>query len=443
MSSRSTAISKTYIDFFSGCGGLSLGLGWAGWKGVFAIEKDPMAFETFKRNLVDPDSPNCHFRVWPGWLSQEAHRIEDVLEDETALRGFRRLSGRIDLVAGGPPCQGFSVAGARNGGDPRNLLVFKQIKAIDILRPRFALVENVEGFEKKFVARPGGNGAVSVAEEAVEQLRDIGYNVGKVVINAADFGVPQLRRRIILFAVSKEFAGELQVVPLVRHLLFKTAVEQRRELGLPLDRPVNIEEAISDLAGDETVSDAEFPGYRTCRYLPAKGAYQKLMRSGGQTPDIPTCHRFNRHSPKLVRLYQLALGTQPPGRLSQEFLYSNGCHSNKRFVLDTAKPCSTLTTAPEEIIHYKHPRIATLREMARIQSFPDNFRFYGRYTLNGPARGVDVPRNAQIGNAIPPLVGRALGGTLEKIAELVARDDPVLERYRSSSWTDGRQLMLL
>lgn len=443
MSSKSPSIFQTYIDFFAGCGGLSLGLGWAGWKGVFAIEKDPMAFETFKRNLLDSRSPNCHFRSWPSWLSQEAHRIEDVLEDPVALAGFQRLSGRVDLVAGGPPCQGFSVAGARNGGDPRNLLVFKQIRAIDILRPKFALVENVEGFEKKFVLKPGGHGAVSVAEEAIGQLRSIGYNVGKVVINAADFGVPQLRRRVILFAISKEFAGDIQVVPFVRHLLFKTAIEQRIKLGLPLDRPVNIGEAISDLAGEDEVPDGEFPGYRTCRYLPAKGAYQKLMRNGRQTPDIPTCHRFNRHSEKVVGLYRLALQTQPAGRLSKEFLYANGCHSNKRYVLDVSKPCSTLTTAPEEIIHFKHPRIATLREMARIQSFPDNFRFYGRYTLNGPARGVDVPRNAQIGNAIPPLVGRALGETLAQIADMVSKNDPILERYRLPCWEDSRQLMLL
>jgi len=116
--------------------------------------------------------------------------------------------------------------------------------------------------------------------------------------------------------------------------------------------------------------------------------------------------------------------------LSKDFLYKNGCHSNKRFLLDVDKPCSTLTTAPEEIIHFKHPRVVTLREMARIQSFPDNFRFYGRYTLNGPARGVDVPRNAQIGNAIPPLVGRALGKALERIAKMVIDNDKALEKFR-------------
>ena len=146
--------------------------------------------------------------------------------------------------------------------------------------------------------------------------------------------------------------------------------------------------------------------------------------------EIPNCHRFNRHSQKVIQLYKKALETQPAGRLSKEFLYENGCHSNKRFVLDVTKPCSTLTTAPEEIIHFKHPRVATLREMARIQSFPDDFKFYGRYTLNGPARGVDVPRNAQIGNAIPPLVGRAFGKALSYLDELIQTDSRILDQYR-------------
>ena len=146
--------------------------------------------------------------------------------------------------------------------------------------------------------------------------------------------------------------------------------------------------------------------------------------------DIPTCHRFNNHSAKSIALYAKALETQPAGRLSKEFLYDNGCHSNKRFVLDVKNPSSTLTTAPEEFIHYRHPRVVTLREMARLQSFPDDYQFFGRYTLNGPARGVDVPRNAQIGNAIPPLAGRALGTALNIIANMILNDDVTLEDYR-------------
>ena len=392
----------TYIDFFAGCGGLSLGLGQSGWQGVLAVEKDPMAFLTFKKNLIDEDAPYNHFKLWPDWLSKEPHSIEDILENEIVCEQLRKISGKIDLVAGGPPCQGFSVAGARNGKDPRNLLVFKQIEAIKILKPKFAIVENVGGFERKFVTKPMQGGSISVAEEAVKELQVLGYCVGKVLINAADYGVPQVRQRVILFAISRDYAGDLDSKRLFEDILEKVGIDQRKEFHLSTDRYVNVEEAISDLAGDEIVEDAEFPGFQTCKYLPPIGAYQKLMRKDADGKDVPTSHRFNRHNQKVIDLYRLALDTQPPGRLSKEFLYENGCHSNKRFVLDTERPCSTVTTAPEELIHYKYPRVVTLREMARIQSFPDAFTFYGRYTLNGPSRGVDVPRNAQIGNAIPP-----------------------------------------
>ena len=425
---------NTYIDFFAGCGGLSLGLGQAGWNGVFAIEKDPMAFASFHKNLVENGASHRHFKNWPSWLTQEPHAIEDVLENEAMIEHLKALSGNITLVAGGPPCQGFSVAGARNGNDPRNLLVFKQIEAIKILKPIFAIVENVTGFERKFVSRPinGVDVTESVADRATREIESLGYNVGKVMINAADYGVPQVRKRVILFAVSKEFAGTIDASRLLQDVLLKVGKEQRKRFHLSTDRYVNVEEAVSDLAGDETVVDPEFPNYKTCKYLPATSAYQELMRKNCLKLEVPTCHRFNNHSAKVVALYSKVHREKLVGRLSKEFLYENGCHSNKRFVLDTTLPCSTLTTAPEELIHYKHPRVVTLREMARLQSFPDDFSFCGRYTLNGPARGVDVPRNAQIGNAIPPLVGRALGIALQRIMKMVLEDDPALRKYELS-----------
>ena len=271
-------IDFNYIDFFSGCGGLSLGLGDAGWKGVFAVEKDPMAFKTFRKNLVDSDATHRHFNDWPGWLSIEPHSIEDILEDEQISEHFKQYKDKIMLVAGGPPCQGFSVAGARNGKDPRNLLVFKQIEAIRLLKPKFALVENVGGFERKFVTKPTNDGSISVAEEAIQELRAVGYNVGKVIINAADYGVPQIRKRVLLFAISKDYAGNLDARRLFMDTLMQVSIEQRKDLNLPLDHFVNIDEALSDLAGEEIVNDPEFPGYKTYKYLPVQSIYQQIMR---------------------------------------------------------------------------------------------------------------------------------------------------------------------
>lgn len=113
---------------------------------------------------------------------------------------------------------------------------------------------------------------------------------------------------------------------LLKDTLSKVAIEQRKELGLPVDRYVNIEEALSDLSGDEIVDEPEFSGYKTCKYLPPQSVYQEMMRKNTEGWVTPTSHRFNKHSRKVIDLYNLAHKTQKPGRLSKEFLYENGCH---------------------------------------------------------------------------------------------------------------------
>ena len=120
----------TYIDVFSGCGGLSLGLFKAGWKGLFAIEKSPMAFETLKHNLMDRKD---HFD-WPAWLPKKNHDIDKVLSsyrDELSS-----LRGKVTLVAGGPPCQGFSFAGRRKENDGRNKLVDSYVQFVSLVKPK-------------------------------------------------------------------------------------------------------------------------------------------------------------------------------------------------------------------------------------------------------------------------------------------------------------------
>jgi DNA (cytosine-5)-methyltransferase 1 len=114
----------SYIDIFAGCGGLSLGLHNAGWKGLFAIEKNGMAFKTLKHNLIDKRK---HFK-WPSWLPIENHDIDEVMAN--FRRRLKALSGKVDLIAGGPPCQGFSTAGRRVESDKRNHLIHSYIEFV-------------------------------------------------------------------------------------------------------------------------------------------------------------------------------------------------------------------------------------------------------------------------------------------------------------------------
>jgi DNA (cytosine-5)-methyltransferase 1 len=139
-----------FADAFAGCGGLSLGLMQAGCKGLVAIEKDKFAFDTLKSNLI---GRKCKFSFsWPRWLPKEPFSIDALLSKHREhLEG---LQEKIDLLVGGPPCQGFSSAGKRKHDDPRNKLFKSYLKLIDLLKPRAVLIENVRGFTMKWLLQP-------------------------------------------------------------------------------------------------------------------------------------------------------------------------------------------------------------------------------------------------------------------------------------------------
>lgn len=189
------------IDLFAGCGGLSLGLRESGWKGVFAIERDPMAFETLSQNFLSPEAPYASFSAWPDWLPKTNHDIVALLSDKSNRERLSSLRGSVTLMAGGPPCQGFSVGGRRDGADERNSLVFQMLDMVDLVRPKIVLIENVEGIARRFVARPGED-SLSIADVVIERLADLGYVGTFTVLNANNFGVPQGRKRVVVIGVS-------------------------------------------------------------------------------------------------------------------------------------------------------------------------------------------------------------------------------------------------
>ena len=395
-----------YIDLFSGCGGLSLGLGNAGWKGIFAIEKDSMAFETFKHNLID--GKYNHFN-WPKWLPQKATTIQAVLKNHK--KELEALSGKVDLIAGGPPCQGFSLAGQRNPNDPRNKLSNQYMKMVEIVNPKYLVLENVRGFNSVFKDAKGIKGKIPYSMIVKEKLEKLGYTVFNDYVNTQEFGVPQQRTRFIMIGIRNDIV-QSEINP------FQTLEELKpvflKNKGLS-NKPVSVKSAISDLEVSSSTlvyhSGSEKNGFKKIKYVPPKklNAYQKIMRKG-LNGSQPNGLRLPRHKETTIEKFKLIQKICRPGlALNDEEKLIIGTKKQSTSVLNPKTPSNTLTTLPDDLLHYSDPRILTVRESARIQSFPDDFVFKGKYTTGGKERTKECPRYTQVGNAVPPMLGEVLG----------------------------------
>ncbi len=409
--------SKTFIDLFAGCGGLSLGLKKAGWRGVFAIEKSPDAFETLKHNLGSgkPDG----FK-WPEWLPQQAMTTSELID--TYQDKLRQLRGRVAMIAGGPPCQGFSFAGRRKSDDPRNELKKEYVSIVDLVRPKFLLFENVKGFSARFKDSEEKLHSDQVIE-ALEELEWGGYHVFTQIVNAAAFGVPQLRARFILIAVRRDLF-DAPLSPFDGLDCFAAQFREKRKLN---GHEISVKEAISDLevSACGKIPSSETPDFHEINYRPdfATTTYQQLMRQGVSKGTPLNSVRLARHREGTLVRFTEILRDCPKGiSLPREFREKYGLKKQCFTPLHPDKISKTITTLPDDLLHYAEPRILTVRETARLQSFPDSFEFKGKYTTGGSRRKEECPRYTQVGNAVPPLMAEALGQRIFEISEILRNE---------------------
>jgi len=321
-----------YVDLFSGIGGLSLGFEKEGFENVFSIDFDKQANQTYKKNFP------------------KNKLIEKDIKDLTKKDILELTKGKdIDVVIGGTPCQGFSIAGGIGRkfiDDPRNHLFKEFAKVVEILKPKFFVVENVK--------RVHNHNKGKTREEIISYFEKLGYKVNCDVLNSAYFNVPQVRHRVF-------FVGN--------RLDVENKFPERKT-----DKFKTIKEAIDDLPKLKSGANSKIPNHEAMNHSEQMLKKMSYISNGGSRNQIPEHIRPTSGDPRKYIKY------------------------------DKNKPSICVTGDMRKVFHYSQNRALSVRELARIQSFPDNFIFLG----------TKISQQQQVGNAVPPLMAQTIAQTIKK-----------------------------
>lgn len=373
----------TYADFFCGAGGLSLGFHSAGFKLSLANDIQDCCIDTISLN--HPEVPEKHL---------VAGDINDVLAHIEELSRYEK----VDVVIGGPPCQGFSMANRqRLIDDPRNHLYKSFVKAIEILAPTFFVMENVRGM-------------LGVKEQIIQDFNRIGYSATAHILNAKDFGIPQNRERVIFIGNKIGIDNES-----VFEKIFSTG--RIKPSAVLLDAISDLPPLEAKRIPNQTEREDTLSGYTFSRWSKSKQSdYVKLINSG-RNQSILFNHKARYNNERDIEIF----GRLNPGDNSADpkiadimpYKRREKIFKDKYFKLEPDKPCKTITAHMKfdcnMYIHPSQARGLTPREAARIQSYPDNYFFRGSYTKT----------YMQVGNSVPPLLGAIIADAIKRSIEEV------------------------
>ena len=350
----------TAIDLFCGAGGLSLGFKQAGFQMLAGIDANEPALNTYEYNMGGALA-----------LNEDLFKVDDSLDDIAKKIGTKN----IDVIIAGPPCQGFSLTGSRDLNDTRNKLYLAVVKAVKYFKPKAFLIENVPGMATLYKG--------VVKEQIINSFEDLGYaiSVTPKPLLAADYGVPQFRKRMFFVGYRKDLGyGYFDFpTPLYNDSNYVTAGD-----------------AISDLPSLENDLGSEEATYTSS----PKTDYQRKMR---KDTNVLYNHVGTKHTDEV----KWVISQVPEGGNHKDL--PKGVGESRKFNeawtrYDSHKPSKTIDTGHRNHFHYKWNRVPTVRENARLQSFPDNFRFLGTKTQ----------QNKQVGNAVPPLLAEAIAKKMIK-----------------------------
>lgn len=339
----------TFIDLFAGCGGLSLGFEMAGFTGLLAIDNWKDALTTYVYNRPNARTLCEDLASVNPYEVKTAYQISDV-----------------DVIIGGPPCQGFSVAGKRIIDDERNQLYKAFVNFVSCFRPKAFVMENVPN-----ILSMGGG---TVRDSIIKDFECLGYKVSVQVLTASDYGVPQNRRRAVFVGLAD---GEVFKFPMP----FQS-------------KKVTTAEALSDLTEDSLTDGADYPTAPVSDYQ----HYARRNSSGVFN------HEITQHNDKTKEIIAMVPDGGNYKNLPAELQQTRKVHIAWTR-LSSTKPSITIDTGHRHHFHYKWNRIPTVRESARIQSFPDSFVFLRSKTS----------QYKQVGNAVPPLMAKAIATQLSEV----------------------------
>lgn len=336
----------TFIDLFAGCGGLSSGFEEAGFEGLLAIDNWQDALDTYAVNRTAARTLCADISAITPQSIKEIYDIDDV-----------------DIIIGGPPCQGFSVAGKRIIEDERNRLYKSFVNFVACFRPRAFVMENVPN-----ILSIGGG---IIRDTIIKDFEDLGYRVSVKVLMASDYGVPQNRKRAVFVGLADGTDFE-----------FPIALDAEK---------VTTFEALSDLTEESLAEGSAYP-------TEAKSNYQLYVRNGSTGVYN---HEITIHNDKTKGIISLVPDGGNYKDLPDELRQTRKVHIAWTR-LSSKKPSMTIDTGHRHHFHYKWNRVPTVRESARLQSFPDRYIF----------RCSKTSQYKQVGNAVPPLMAKAIASQL-------------------------------
>lgn len=439
------------VDLFCGAGGCSEGLIQAGFHILFSSDISDMVEVTYRHRheqlgLIQGKNT---------WFERADIRNltgEDIRRHIANLEIFEgKEIPDIDLMIGGPSCQGFSRAGRRDKSDPRNMLFGEYVRVINEVRPKYIVLENVEGFvDMQFIGYKGldlpeeegpvyPDGSVT-PDLLTAELYRIGYHTLKPrILNAADFGVPQRRNRIIFIGYRDDMTAPeypkptvkpenyLNLLDAIGDLITDSKIRKKnnRQLsqfqidskngrtpgidGKPIPAPKQV-------MNNELPGSSDLVAERFSLFLPGESGSmlkKRIMELGIDISDKPAlikmcCEKLEKTPDEVIALYKSKKAT-----VAEVDVLLTKKNIRQRF--DPKQPSATVVSIADDYISPWEARTFSVREMARCQSFDDSFEFLGKRTTGGLRRRVEVPQYTQVGNAVPPLLAKAIAEEIMKV----------------------------